>query len=529
MRQACTRAGLQISLSTGRSRHCTPVGARLPTRPRNSITYRTRGRLQETRCSSNTEAAVDGSQINDKDTIQRSVLNEVVQLGVPVLGAALSEPLLTLVDTWCLGQTDGTLALAALSVNCGLFNFLSNSGAFLVTATTNCIASALAVSSQSTGESSGQPSGASLLLGNALVLATMLGAATAAVLWLAPSWVLSMFGAAPGSEMASTARSYLAIRAFSAPSLFLMFVAVGAALGAGNAAAPAVGIALAAVVNLIGDGLLVLVLRTGLAGAAAATAAASWIGTATVLHVVRTRVVAPVFQRPTWAGVAPLLRVSLALLTTQVVSSVVYSYTTAFAAASGAVTAAGHQVVLQLWWLLSYAPVPLYLAAQSLLGHSLAVDDRPRAQGAITVLCGLGAALSGILAFATWLCCTHASGAFSSDPAVAAAIKSAIPAACVAQALGTGVTTVEGIFAGAGRLRYVASVALLSAPAGILAMRALLARASTNAWLGGDLAAVWWGLVFGEAVRLGVHFATWGAFARDVREGKARGAVPPSE
>ena len=457
------------------------------------------------------------------------MLREVVALGVPVLGAALSEPLLTLVDTWCLGQTCTTLTLAALSVNCGLFNFLSNSGAFLVTATTNCVASALAGGG---GDSPSSTRAAGVLLGNAVLLALGLGVTTAAVLLLAPGWTLSLFGAAPGSELAAQARVYLAIRALSAPSLFLMFVGVGASLGAGNALAPALGISLAAVLNMCGDAALVLVLRTGLAGAAAATAAASWVGTAAVLHVVRTRVVAPVFVRPTWAAIAPLLRVSVALLITQVVSSVVYSYTTAFAAASGTVPAAAHQIVLQLWWLLSYAPVPLYLAAQSLLGRSLASGDTARAEGAISVLLGLGAALAATLTALTWLACRHATTAFSSDPAVATAILAAMPAACMAQALATGVTTAEGILAGAGRLKYVASVAVLSAPVGILAMRLLLlgGGAATGLVAGmPPLACVWWGLVIGEALRLGAHVATWNSFMGDVRSGKARGAVPPTD
>ena len=457
------------------------------------------------------------------------MLSEVVALGVPVLGAALSEPLLTLVDTWCLGQTCTTLTLAALSVNCGLFNFLSNSGAFLVTATTNCMASALAGGGGDAPSSSGKRA-AGVLLGNALVLALSLGVATAAVLLLAPGWVLSLFGAAPGSELASQARVYLAIRALSAPSLFLMFVGVGASLGAGTAFAPAIGIGLAAMLNMAGDTALVLLLRTGLAGAAAATAAASWLGTATVLHVVRTKVVAPVFQWPTWAAIAPLLRVSVALLITQVVSSVVYSYTTAFAAASGTVPAAAHQIILQIWWLLSYAPVPLYLAAQSLLGRSLAAGDTARAEGAIAVLCGLGAALAAALTALTWLACTQATTAFSSDPAVAAAILAAMPAACVAQALATGVTTAEGILAGAGRLKYVATVAVVSAPAGILAMRMLLEAGAAGGLVAGmsPLACVWWGLVIGEALRLGAHVVTWQRCMADVRSGKARGAVPPS-
>ena len=247
--------------------------------------------------------------------------------------------LLTLVDTFCIGRVDGTLALAALAVNCGahwprtsaaacgatspfadeacgpprdsrqstsplprnagLFNFLSNSAAFLVTATTNCVAAALGGASPS--PSAGDPHTAAAsdragtLLGHALVMATCLGLCTAAVIALAPDALLSLYGVTAGTPLSAASRTYLLVRALSVPSIFLMFVSVGASLGAGNALAPTAGIFAAAIVNLIGDAWLVLYLGAGLAGAAAATAAASWTGSVMVLARLR-RMIVPRFR-----------------------------------------------------------------------------------------------------------------------------------------------------------------------------------------------------------------------------------------
>lgn len=109
------------------------------------------------------------------------------------------------------------------------------------------------------------------------------------------------------------------------------------------------------------------------AGAAAATAAASWVGSALVLGLLsRTVRWRPALPR-TLADIRPLLAVSAALLVAQVTNSVTYSFTTLVASKAGTAAAAAHQISLQIWWLLSYFPVPLYLAAQSLL---------PRAAGA---------------------------------------------------------------------------------------------------------------------------------------------------
>ncbi len=185
----------------------------------------------------------------------------------------------------------------------GLFNFLSNSAAFLVTATTNCVAAALGSGEASSSSSSDVAAArsaaaaerASILLGHALVMALCLGLATAAVIALAPDTLLSLYGVAPGSPLNAAARAYLLVRTVSVPSIFLMFVAVGASLGAGNALAPTTGILAAAMVNLIGDAYLVLYCGAGLAGAAAATAAASWTGSIMVLTRLR-RLIIPRFR-----------------------------------------------------------------------------------------------------------------------------------------------------------------------------------------------------------------------------------------
>jgi MATE family multidrug resistance protein len=181
---------------------------------------------------------------------------------------------------------------------------LSNSAAFLVTATTNCVAAALGSGSASASAAaavegsaaeSAAKARAGLLLGHALVLALGLGAATAATFALAPNLLLSLYGVAPGTPLAAASRTYLLVRTLSVPSIFLMFVAVGASLGAGNALAPTTGIMAAALVNLVGDVTLVMYFGAGLAGAAAATAAASWTGTIMVLARLR-RLIKPRFR-----------------------------------------------------------------------------------------------------------------------------------------------------------------------------------------------------------------------------------------
>ena len=219
---------------------------------------------------------------------------------------------------------------------------------------------------------------------------------------------------------------------------------------------------------------------------------------------------------------APLLAVSGALLFTQVTNSLVYSCTTKSAALAGTTAAAAHQIILQIWWLLSYFPVPLYLAAQSLLGRDLGRGDIPRAQATIRLLVTLGTGLALALGVANAALPAAFPAAFTKDAAVAAAVAAVVPAACLAQAAATVNTSLEGVFAGAGRLRYVASVSLVSST---LAMASMAALSRRGAGLGG----AWMGLCVFELVRMLCHAVSWRGFAADVREGRARGAVPPPQ
>jgi MATE family multidrug resistance protein len=225
------------------------------------------------------------------------------------------------------------------------------------------------------------------------------------------------------------------------------------------------------------------------------------------------------FTFPTRAQVAPLLAVGGALALGQLTSSSLYSLTTQRAALAGTAAAAAHQIQLQLWWLLSYFPVPLYLASQSLLGRSLAKGDVPRAQATLNVLLKLGLALAAALTLANAIVPIAAGGLFSSDPQVLGLLRQTLPAAAAAQALASVNTVAEGIFAGCGRLRHVAAVSVSSAVVGAAAMLAM----PPGEW---GLMGPWLGLFIFEGYRTVVHGLRWRSLLDDVACGKARGAVP---
>lgn len=180
-------------------------------------------------------------------------MKEVLALSLPILAACLAEPTLSTIDTLCVGRLSGVGAsagLAALNVNCAIFNMVACVTSFLCTATT-------AVVGRSLGEGAGdEPSARALRDG--LLLSTSLGCIFAAILFFGQAPILSRgFGLARTGPVWVPAANYLKIRALSCPAALATLVSVGVCLGRQDMKTPLRGVLLATAVNILGDALLV--------------------------------------------------------------------------------------------------------------------------------------------------------------------------------------------------------------------------------------------------------------------------------
>jgi Na+-driven multidrug efflux pump len=450
-------------------------------------------------------APIQGSEQDPRHKLTADFLAIVI----PSLIACLAEPLLTLVDSYYVGRSAAhVIGLAALSVNGAIFNVLAAASYPLCTATTNIIAKlqGYAARNESMSASSIQSSPSESTLQSSKWSVLMHGTGLALILGLIASGSIlthstyllqNIFNVKINGEVFGPASQYLHIRAATMPSAFLNYVIIGYSLGVQEAVAPILSLASAAVVNLVGDYILVSKLGWGLRGAAWATACASYVGS--VLAMAR---LVSVFRPPTQADPnhqknSPrairripvdfqLLRSYFSTSGLMVLGSLLNTVTYSSGArvvgavkSSGAVAAtstiggivqsslptlhiATQQIAMQMWWFLSFFSSPISLAAQSLLPRDLPSNSRSKIQPLLKLLASTGLGAAVLCAFANFIFLRYFSGIFTSDVVVSRLLKSVTGAAVVSQFIVVLTTVLDGVYIGSDHVKQYVSACIIS-------------------------------------------------------------------
>ena len=190
-----------------------------------------------------------------------TILGDIGDLALPALGALALDPLLSLVDTIIVGQTD-SVGLAAIGLNTFVFTFVFYIFNFLSTASAPLIAEKRGAGDRAEADS---------LVRSALAIAGSLGVVLFVVLELNAETILTTMGATPSGGTLPAALSFFRLRAFAAPAVLLCSAGNGSFRGRLDTATPFKIAAVANAVNFALDILLVLVLGWGATGAACAT------------------------------------------------------------------------------------------------------------------------------------------------------------------------------------------------------------------------------------------------------------------
>jgi len=220
---------------------------------------------------------------NNKRSETKQMISEIAAIALPSLGGMLLDPIMSLIDTACVGQVS-TKSLAAMAPSTSIFQFCFFAFFFLSAATTNLVASNPPESvynandSKAVDEAKRRVDFNERVVSNASALAVILGTICTASIIKFSDPLLKLAGI-PSASLLTAARPYLIIRALGLPFVFLATVLQGSSLGRGNAWRPLKIFGAAGLINLVGDVYLTLYKGWGATGAATATLA-SQVGAA---------------------------------------------------------------------------------------------------------------------------------------------------------------------------------------------------------------------------------------------------------
>ena len=404
----------------------------------------------------------------------RQIINEVAAIALPSLGGMLLDPIMSLIDTACVGQISPT-ALAAMAPATSIFQFIFFAFFFMSAATTNLVASnppERVYSVHDTTDAAKRVDMNERVVSNASLLAVVLGTLVSVSLIKFCDPLLALAGTTPA--LLDAARPYLLIRAVGIPFVFLATVLQGGSLGRGDAWRPLKIFGAAGAINLIGDVWLTLFKGWGATGAATATVAAQ-VGAALYYVFTSARLDKGVeaSSKPlrdvalVWRGlpskhiVKTFANVAVALFSRSIGLMLAYSMLTRTAALGGTLALAAHQVTLQVWWLLSFIPEPMSVAAQTLITRDMK-DCKHRVPKLIKTLYGMSATLGVASAALTFgiLDNPRVTSALVADLSVQKLMSSMVPFAALSQAYCPIATISDGVCIGLGSFSQLPTIML---------------------------------------------------------------------
>lgn len=364
---------------------------------------------------------------------------EILRLAVPAFLALVAEPLFLLADSAIVGHL-GTAQLAGLGVASATLLTAANIFVFLAYGTTSVVARQIGAGSQRGALSAGI---------DGTWLSVGLGVGTAVVVALAAEPLCQVFGAS--SEALAQAVAYLRVSALGIPGMLLVLATTGVLRGLQDTRTPLVASVTGFGSNIALNLLFVFGLGWGIRGSAWGTVIAQ-TGMALGLLVVLLRHAraAGASLHPHPARVLTAALGGIPLLVRTLALRGILLLTTWVAAGLGDVPLAAHQVAATVWSFLAFALDALAIAAQALTGKALGAGDTAGARAATRTMIRWGVWGGGVLGGATLGAHTLVPGAFSSDPAVRAALAGALVVVAVSQPLSGFVFVVDGVLIGAG-------------------------------------------------------------------------------
>lgn len=276
----------------------------------------------------------------------------------PALGLWICGPLMSLIDTMVIGQTDA-IQLAALGPGTVFCDYLSYIFMFLSVATSNMVATSLAKKDEELAQHQ-----VSMLLFVALTCGVGMFIFTKVF----GTQVLTAFTGSGNYELIPSANTYAQIRAYAWPAVLVGLVAQSASLGMKDSWGPLKALAAASVINGVGDIFFCSVCGYGIAGAAWATMISQIVAALLMMKNLNSRGFrAFSFTIPSARELLQIFEIAAPVFVTMTSKVAFYALLTYSATSMGAITLAAHQVMINILCMCTVWGEPLSQTAQSFM------------------------------------------------------------------------------------------------------------------------------------------------------------------
>jgi putative MATE family efflux protein len=422
---------------------------------------------------------------NAATEVRPGLARRVTALALPALVVLAAEPLYVLVDTAIVGHL-GRVPLAGLAAGGVLMAASAWLGNVLAYGTTGRAARRYGAGNRAAAVTEGvQASWLAVGIGLAMVVL--------AQLFAGPVMAALVGGGPDAAEVRAAGELWFRIASLGSPAILLSLAGNGWMRGVQDTRRPVRYVLAGNLLSMLLCPLLVYGTGLGLAGSAIANVAAQYVAAALFVRALRAE---GVTARPQPALIRAQLSVGRDLVLRTAAIQASFLSAAAVASRLGAGPLAGHQIALQLFIFLALVLDSLAIAAQSLVGEALGAGRRDEVRAVAWRVAGYGGLAGTLLSLA--LLATHdvLPRLFTSDPHVLAATGSIWLWLVAIQPAAGVVFALDGVLIGAGDVRFLRNITIISTAAGFLPL-VWLAHG-----LGLGLAGVWAGLLTFVLIRL---------------------------
>ncbi|XP_027087739.1 protein DETOXIFICATION 46, chloroplastic isoform X1 [Coffea arabica] len=375
---------------------------------------------------------------------------EVVNFSGPAVGLWLCGPLMSLIDTAIIGQ-GSSVELAALGPGTVFIDNTSYVFMFLSIATSNLVATSLA--RQDKDEVQHQ-------ISNLLFIGLGCGVFMLVFTRLFGPWVLTAFIGAKNTDIIAASNTYVQIRGLAWPAILIGWIAQSSSLGMKDSWGPLNALAVASVINVIGDIVLCRGLDYGIAGAAWAT----MVSQVAAAYMMIRSLNAKGYNGFSMSIPSPNELVQIIMLAAPVFLTLIskvafYSLLVYFATSMGTHTVAAHQVMIQLYCMCIVWGEPLSQTAQSFMPELIygANQSRPKARTLLKSLVLIGALSGLILGFIGTSVPWWFPKIFSHDPLVIKEMHKVLFPFFLALSVNASMQSLEGTLLAVRDLKFISS------------------------------------------------------------------------